>query len=49
MSTKPAVLAPLARLARLARPDYRPESAGDSWQRILAFFGEHRSDPAPTS
>ena len=47
MSTKPGALAPLARLARL---DYRPESAEDSWQRILAFFGEHlRSDPAPTS
>ena len=38
MSTKPAALAPLARLARL---DYKPESAEDSWQRIFAFFGEH--------
>jgi dienelactone hydrolase len=45
MSTKPAALAPLAWLARL---DYKPESAEDSWRRILAFFGEHlRSDPAP--
>jgi carboxymethylenebutenolidase len=44
MSTKPAALAPLARLARL---DYKPESAEDSWQRIFAFFGEHLgSDPA---
>jgi dienelactone hydrolase len=43
MSTKPAALAPLT---RLARPDYKPESAEDSWQRIFAFFGEHlRSDP----
>jgi carboxymethylenebutenolidase len=47
MSTKPGALAPLARLARL---DYRPESAEDSWRRILAFFDDHlRSDPAPTS
>jgi carboxymethylenebutenolidase len=47
MSTKPVALAPLARLARL---DYRPESAEDSWQRILAFYDKHlRSDPAPTS
>jgi carboxymethylenebutenolidase len=47
MNTKPAALAPLARLARL---DYKPESAEDSWRRILAFFGEHlRSDPAPAS
>jgi dienelactone hydrolase len=38
-------LAPLARLVRL---DYQPESAEDSWRRILAFFGAHlRSDPAP--
>ena len=45
MSTKPGALAPLARLARL---DYRPESAEDSWRRILAFFGEHlRSEPSP--
>ena len=44
MDTKPAALAPLARLARL---DYRPESAEDSWRRILAFFGEHlASGPA---
>ena len=43
MSTKSAALAPLARLARL---DYKPESAEDSWRRILGFFGEHlRSDP----
>jgi len=47
MSTKPGTLALLARLARL---DYRPESAEDSWRRILVFFAEHlRSDPAPTS
>ena len=47
MSTKPTVLAPLARLARL---DYKPESAEDSWRRILAFFGAHlRSDPPPVS
>ena len=47
MSTKPGALAPLARLARL---DYRPESAEDSWRRIIAFFDDHlRSDPAPTS
>lgn len=38
MSTKPAALAPLARLARL---DYQPDSAQDSWRRIFAFFGEH--------
>jgi carboxymethylenebutenolidase len=38
MSAKPAALAPLARLARL---DYEPESAEDSWRRILAFFAEH--------
>jgi carboxymethylenebutenolidase len=38
MSTKPAALAPLTRLARL---DYKPGSAEDSWQRIFAFFGEH--------
>ena len=43
MSAKPAALAPLVRLARL---DYRPDSAQDSWRRIFAFFGEHlRSDP----
>jgi len=47
MSTKPGALAPLARLARL---DYRLESAEDSWRRIIAFFDDHlRSDPAPTS
>jgi carboxymethylenebutenolidase len=47
MSTKPAALAPLARLARL---DYQPESAEDSWRRIFAFFGEHlRSGPVPSS
>ena len=45
MSTKPTALAPLTRLARL---DYQPESAEDSWRRILAFFGEHlRSEPSP--
>lgn len=38
MSTKPAALAPLARLARL---DYKPESAEDSWRRIFALFGDH--------
>ncbi|HEV2256671.1 MAG TPA: dienelactone hydrolase family protein [Streptosporangiaceae bacterium] len=38
MSTQPAALTPLARLARL---DYKPESAEDSWRRIFAFFGEH--------
>jgi carboxymethylenebutenolidase len=44
MSTKPTALAPLTRLARL---DYKPESAEDSWQRIFAFFGKYlRSDPA---
>ena len=44
MSTKPTALAPLTRLARL---DYQPESAEDSWRRILAFFGEHlRSEPS---
>ena len=47
MSTRPAALAPLARLARL---DYKPESAEDSWRRIFAFFGEHlRSDPDPSA
>jgi carboxymethylenebutenolidase len=47
MSIKPAALAPLARLARL---DYKPESAEDSWRRILVFFGEHlRPDPASAS
>ena len=44
MSTKPAAVAPLARLVRL---DYKPESAEDSWRRIVAFFGEHlRSGPS---
>jgi len=38
MSTKPAAITPLARLARL---DYKPEAAEDSWQRIFAFFGQH--------
>jgi carboxymethylenebutenolidase len=38
MSAKPAALGPLVRLARL---DYRRESAEDSWRRILAFFGEY--------
>jgi carboxymethylenebutenolidase len=38
MSTKPAALAPLARLVRL---DYQPDSAQDSWRRIFAFFGDH--------
>jgi carboxymethylenebutenolidase len=47
MSTKPAALAPLAQLARL---DYKPESAEDSWRRIFAFFGPHlRSDPTPST
>jgi carboxymethylenebutenolidase len=38
MSTKPAWLTPLTRLARL---DYQPEAAEDSWRRIFTFFGEH--------
>jgi carboxymethylenebutenolidase len=38
MSTKPHALTPLVRLARL---DYQPESAEDSWRRIFEFFGEH--------
>lgn len=47
MSTKPAALTPLTRLARL---DYKPGSAEDSWRRIFAFFGEHlRSGPAPSA
>jgi carboxymethylenebutenolidase len=47
MSAKPAALTPLVRLARL---DYKPESAEDSWRRIFAFFGEHlRSAPAPSA
>jgi dienelactone hydrolase len=47
MSTKPAALTPLVRLARL---DHNPESAEDSWRRIFAFFGEHlRSGPAPSA
>jgi len=47
MSAKPAALAPVVRLARL---DYKPESAEDSWRRIFAFFGEHlRSDSASSA
>lgn len=43
MSPRPAVLAPLVRLARI---DYNPESAEDSWRRIFAFFREYlRSGP----
>ena len=38
MSPKPAWLTPLTRLARL---DYKPEAAEDSWRRIFAFFDEH--------
>jgi len=38
MSTKPAALVPLARLARL---DYQLDSAQDSWRRIFAFFEDH--------
>ena len=38
MSPKPSWLTPLARLARL---DFKPEAAEDSWHRIFAFFGEH--------
>jgi dienelactone hydrolase len=38
MSPKPSVLGPLVKLMRL---DFRPESAADAWQRILAFFGEY--------
>jgi len=47
MSPKPAALTPLVRLARV---DYKPGSAEDSWRRIFAFFGEYlRSDPAPST
>jgi hypothetical protein len=35
---------------RLARLDYKPGSAEDSWRRIFAFLGEHlRSAPAASS
>jgi len=44
MSPKPAWLTPLARLARL---DFKPEAAEDSWHRILAFFGEHLGGDFP--
>ena len=44
MSPKPAALTPLLRLARL---EYQPIAAEDSWRRISAFFGEHlREVPA---
>jgi carboxymethylenebutenolidase len=38
MSPKPAWLTPMTRLARL---DYKPEAAEDSWRRIFTFFDEH--------
>ena len=38
MSPKPALLAPLVRLARL---DYRHDAAEEAWQRIFAFFGQY--------
>jgi dienelactone hydrolase len=28
-------------LVKLARLDFRPESAADAWQRIFTFFGEY--------
>ncbi len=44
MSSKPAPLAPLLRLARM---DYQAGAAEDAWQRIFAFFGQYlREDPA---
>ena len=45
MSSKPAALAPLLRLARL---EYQPFAAEDAWRRISAFFGEHLRE-APSS
>jgi carboxymethylenebutenolidase len=38
MSPKPSLLAPLVKLARL---DFRPDSAADAWYRIFTFFGEY--------
>jgi carboxymethylenebutenolidase len=38
MSPRPAVLAPLTRLARL---QYDKAAAEDAWQRIFAFFGTY--------
>jgi carboxymethylenebutenolidase len=38
MSPKPPLLAPLVKLARL---DFRPDSAADAWYRIFTFFGEY--------
>jgi carboxymethylenebutenolidase len=38
MSPKPALLAPLTVLTRLA---YHKEAAEDAWQRIFAFFGQY--------
>ena len=40
MSPKPAVAAPLTKLARL---QYDKGAAEDAWQRIFAFFGTHLS------
>ncbi len=41
MSPRPAVLAPLTKLARL---QYDKASAEDAWQRIFAFFGTYLKD-----
>lgn len=38
MSKPPPALAPLAHVARL---DYQPDAAEDSWRRVLDFFAEH--------
>lgn len=33
--------------ATTARIGYHPDSAADSWRRILTFFGEHLASPPP--
>jgi dienelactone hydrolase len=44
MSPRPAVLAPLTKLARL---QYDKASAEDAWQRIFAFFGTYLKEAGP--
>jgi carboxymethylenebutenolidase len=44
MSPRPAVLAPLTKLARL---QYDKASAEDAWQRIFAFFGTYLKEAEP--